>query len=40
MKKYDQSVEINNHPNWPHIPDQSYRILIVVVQYQGKIMCY
>ena len=28
-KNYDQSVEIKNHPNWPYIPDHSYRILIV-----------
>ena len=21
MKNYDQSIEINHHPNWPYIPD-------------------
>ena len=29
MKNYDQSVEINHNPNWLHIPDHLYRILIV-----------
>ena len=28
MKNYDQSVEINNNPNWPYILDHLYRILI------------
>ena len=28
-KNYDQSVEIKHNPNWPYIPDHSYRILIV-----------
>ena len=27
MKNYDQSLEIN--PNWYHIPDHPYRILII-----------
>ena len=29
LKNYDQSVKINNIPNWPHIPDHPYRILII-----------
>ena len=29
MKNYDQSVKINHNGNWPYIPDQPYRILIV-----------
>ena len=29
MKNYDQSLEINHNPNWHHIPDHPYRILII-----------
>ena len=29
MENYYQSVEINCNPNWPHIPDHPYRILII-----------
>ena len=29
MKNYDESVETNPNPNWPYIPDDSYRILII-----------
>ena len=29
MKDYDQSVAINQNPNWPNIPDHPYRILII-----------
>ena len=29
MKNYDQSVEINRNPNWPYVPDHTYRILII-----------
>ena len=36
MKKYNQSVEINQNPNWPYIPDHSYRILIVGGSGSGK----
>ena len=28
-KNYDQWFEIKHNPNWPYIPDYSYRILIV-----------
>ena len=28
MKSYDQSVEVNDNPNWPYIPDHLYRIII------------
>ena len=30
MKYCDESVEINHNPNWHHIPDHLYRILIVL----------
>ena len=30
MKNYDPSVEINHNPNWYHIPDHPYTILINV----------
>ena len=29
MKNYDESVEINQNPNWPYIPDHLYGILII-----------
>ena len=29
MRNYDQPVEINHNPNWLHIPDYPYRILII-----------
>ena len=29
-KNYDQSVEINHNPNWPFIPDYTYRILAAI----------
>ena len=28
VKNCDQSVEINDNPNWPYIRDHPYRILI------------
>ena len=28
IKNYDQLVEINDNPNWPYIPGNSYRISI------------
>ena len=36
MKNYDESVEINNNPNWPYIGDHLYRILIIGVLGSGK----
>ena len=36
MKNYNQSVEINNNPNWPYIPDHPYRILIIDGSRSGK----
>ena len=36
MKTYDQSVEINHKPNWPYIPDDPYRILIIGGLGSGK----
>ena len=29
MKICDESVKINHKPNWPHIPNHPYRILII-----------
>ena len=29
MKNYDKSVKINHNWNWPYIPGQPYRILII-----------
>ena len=40
MKNYDPSVERYHTSNWPYIPDHPYRILIMVVQDQEKLMCY
>ena len=36
IKNYDESVEINHHPNWPYIPDHPYRILIIGDSGSGK----
>ena len=36
MKKYDQSVEINHNPNWPYIPDNPYKILVIGGSGSGK----
>ena len=36
MKNYDQSVEINQNPNWPIIPYHPYRILIIGGSGSGK----
>ena len=36
MKNYDQSVRINHNLNWPFIPDDPYRILIIGVLGSGK----
>ena len=35
-KNYDQLVEINHNPNWPYIPDNPYRILIIGGLRSGK----
>ena len=40
MKNYDESVEINHNPNWPYIPDQPYRILIIAGSGSGKTNAY
>ena len=40
MNNYDELVEINHNPSWPHIPYHSYRILIIGGSGSGKIMCY
>ena len=29
MKNLDESVKINHNPDWPHIPDHPYKILII-----------
>ena len=36
IKNYDQSVEINQNLNWPYIPDNPYRILIIGGAGSGK----
>ena len=36
MKNYDESVEINRNPNWPYIPDQPYRTIIIGGSGSGK----
>ena len=29
IKNHDQSVNINQNPNWSYIPEHPYRILII-----------
>ena len=29
MKNYDKSLQTNRNPNWPYIPDNLYRIVII-----------
>ena len=36
MKNYDQSVEINQNPNWSYIPDYPFRISIIGGSGSGK----
>ena len=36
MKNFDQSVETNHNPNWPYIPEHTYRILINSGSRSGK----
>ena len=36
MKNYDESVEINQNPNWSYIPDHPYRNLIIGCLGSGK----
>ena len=36
MKNYDESFEINRNPNYPYIPDHTYRVLIIVGLGSGK----
>ena len=36
MKNYDQSVEIIHKPNWSHISEHPYRILIIGGAGSGK----
>ena len=36
MKNYDQSIEINHNPNWPHKRDCPYRIVIIGGPASGK----
>ena len=40
IKKYDESVEINHNPNWPYIPDHSYRILIIDGSVNARLTWY
>ena len=37
IKNYDQSVKINHNLNWPYIPDNPYRILIIGSSGSGYI---
>ena len=32
----NQSVKINQNPNWPYIPDHTYRTLIIRSSGSGK----
>ena len=36
MKNYDQSVKINQNPNWPYIPHHPYRILVIGGSESGQ----
>ena len=36
MKNFDQSVETNHNWEWPYIPDDSYKILIIGGSGSGK----
>ena len=36
MKNYDELVEINHNPNWPYIPDNPFRVLIIDGSGSGK----
>ena len=36
MKKYDESVDMNQNPNWPYIPDYPYGNLIIGGSGSGK----
>ena len=36
MKNYDELVEINHNPNWPYIPDNHFRVLIIDGSGSGK----
>ena len=36
MKNYDDSIEINNNPNWPYISEHPYRILIIAGSGSAK----
>ena len=29
MKNHDEPMEISHNPNWSHIPDHPYRIVII-----------
>ena len=35
-KNYDKSVEINHNPNWSHICNHPYKILIIGLSESGK----
>ena len=36
MKNYGESVEISHKPNWPYIPHQPYKILVISSSGSGK----
>ena len=36
MKNYDQPVKVNHNPNWPYVPENACRILIIGGSGSGK----
>ena len=36
IKNCNESIKINHSPNWPYIPDNPFRILIISVSRLGK----
>ena len=36
MKNYDPSVKVNHNPNWPYVPENACRILIIGGSGSGK----
>ena len=36
VKNYDESVKINQNPNWPYITGHPYRVLIIGVSGSGQ----
>ena len=36
MKNYDESIKVNQNPDWIYIPNHSYRFLIIGGSGSGK----